>query len=100
MPQITLPDDAKATVPLVFADAIGSHTHPPAGGTVTSDNPAVATAALSADGGLVEITSVADGVANVAYSNGSLSATLQVTVQAPTPTAVDFDTADATFAPR
>ncbi|HVH77171.1 MAG TPA: hypothetical protein VM755_19825 [Stellaceae bacterium] len=93
-------DDDVATVPLVFKDQNGVVHAPPTGGTAASDNSAVATAALSADGGSVVITPVADGSCNVSYSNGALSDSISVTVSPPAPTSVALDAADATFAAK
>jgi hypothetical protein len=97
---LTLPDDQKANVPLIFKDAIGVVHAPPSGGSVVSDNEAVATASVAADDASVDIVSVADGTCNVTYTNGSVSDTIAVTVATPTPTSVALDPDHATFSAR
>lgn len=96
---ITLPDDQSVNVPLVFRDAVGVIHAPPDGGSVSSDNPAVATATVAADDGSIDVLSVADGVATITYTNGAVSDTLTVTVAQPTPTSVEFNAGGATFTP-
>lgn len=97
---ITLPDDQNVNVPLMFRDAVGVVHAPPTGGSVVSDNPAVATASVAADDGSVDVQSVSDGSATITYTNGAVSDTLAVTVATPTPTSVGFNTDGATFTPK
>jgi hypothetical protein len=97
---ITLPDDDTATVPLIFRDGTQAVHAPATGGAVAVDNPAVATAELSPADDSVLITAMGDGDCTVTYTNGGLSDTLTVHVQAPAPTAVEFNAGGATFAPK
>lgn len=97
---ITLPDDQQVKVPLEFHDAIGVVHAPVSGGSVSSSDPAVATATLADDDASVTIVSVADGTATVTYTNGAVSDTLEVTVAVPAPTSVDFTTTGAVFSPK
>ena len=97
---ITLPDDQEVVLPLIFKDAIGAVHAPASGGSVSSDNTAVATVTLAADDQSITVVSVADGTCNVTYTNGSLSDTLAVTVAAPTPTSVSIDTSNPVFEPK
>lgn len=72
MSDISLPNDMIANVPLIFKDAAGTVVKA-VGGSVTSSNPAVATAAVvvSASGDdTIDVTSVADGLAvTISYTN-------------------------------
>lgn len=96
----TTPLSTIATVPLIFTDATGATVPAPTGGSVTVDNSAVVTVTLAVDDTSIAITGLTEGTATIAYTNGSITATLVVTVAvAGVATAVTFDTAHATFAP-
>lgn len=93
-----------ATVPLVFKDADGNVLGIPSGLTVLSSDESVGTVAASADSGSVLITAVAPGTFVLTASVGSVSATLNVTVNTVIPpvgdlATIEFDTANATVAP-
>jgi hypothetical protein len=91
MSTFTLPTDAIATIPVLFTDQIGRPTAITAGGTVSIDNTAVATAVLSSDGSDVIVTPVAVGTANLVYTNGALATLpLGIVVVTPSASAVSF----------
>jgi hypothetical protein len=90
MSAITIPTDGVFNIPLLFKDQVGNTVAPPAGGTVATDNTAVATASLSTDGSTVTVTPVAVGSCNLNYSNGPLTATSPVTVTSPIAASVAF----------
>lgn len=90
MSVLTLPANLTATIPLLFTNQVGLPIAAPAGGSASIDNTAIATAALSADGSSITVTPIADGTANLTYTNGALSATLAISVVIPQPSAVSF----------
>lgn len=90
MSVLTLPTNLTATIPLLFTNQVGLPIAVPAGGGVSIDNAAVATAALSADGSSITVAPVADGTANLTYTNGTLSAALSIGVVTPAASAVSF----------
>jgi hypothetical protein len=90
MSVLTLPTNLTATIPLLFTNQVGLPIAAPAGGSVSVDNTAVATAALTADGSSITATPVADGTANLSYTNGALSATLAINVVTPAASSVSF----------
>jgi len=87
---LTLPTNLTATIPLLFTKEVGLPIAAPAGGGVSVDNATIAAAVLSADGGSIEVTPVADGTANLTYTNGTLSAALAISVVTPAASAVSF----------
>lgn len=105
MADFIIPSNQNVNIPLDFSDIGGPDSPPATGASVTTSNPAIATATVAADDGSVNIVSVGVGVGcSVTYTNSSttpnLTATLVVDVVAPSPTAVAFDTAKATFSPK
>jgi hypothetical protein len=99
MGTILLPRDGVATVPLTFKDSFGKPATVPPGGSVSTSDPSIITAALSADGSAVEITTVADGSATVSYVNGTMTASADVTVSDPVAASVEFGDAVISAAP-
>lgn len=104
MADFSLPNDEIVTIQLDFTDVAGK-VKPPAGGTVTSSDPTIATVTLAADGGSVDITPVADGVGvSITYANPNIpnlpAIVLMVDVVEPTPTSDAFDLSSATFRPK
>jgi hypothetical protein len=97
---VTLPDDQKVNVLMVFKDSAGVVHAPTTGGTVASDNDLVATATVAADDGSVEITAVADGACKITYVNGMLTDTVDLTVSAPAATSMAFSPDGMTFTAR
>lgn len=96
----SMPLSTIATVPLIFTDATGATVPAPTGGSATVDNSAVGTVTLAVDDTSIAITGLTEGTVTVTYTNGTITATLVVTVAtAGVATAVTFDTANATFAP-
>ncbi len=93
-----IPLDAVATIALDFTDQIGRKVSVPAGGSLSVDNPAVATVELSADGGSAVVAPATTGDVTITYTNGALSAVEAITIGAPEAVAVAFDPA-VTFAP-
>ena len=88
---LSLVAGSKATIPLVFSNQSGfSFPAPASGGTVTVDNPAIVTPSLSPDGTMLTILAVADGSANVTYTDGTVTATLPTTVSAAVLSSVGF----------
>jgi hypothetical protein len=64
------------------------------------DNSSVATVTLAIDDTSIAITSIAEGTATITYTNGTITATLVVTIAAAgVATAVTFDTVNATTVP-
>lgn len=95
----SMPDDAVATVPLIFKDQFGRKVPPPGGGTVSSSDASVAVA-LAADGGSVTLTPTGDATATIAYSNAALNDDLALSVTSPVASSVAFDPADASLAAK
>ena len=97
---LNVPSDASAKVPLIFKDdAHLQRPAPAAGGSVSSNNPAIATAAVPPDNASVVVSAVTVGECDISYSNGAMSAQLHVVVVTPVATEVEFDPMAATFAP-
>jgi type IV pilus biogenesis protein CpaD/CtpE len=90
MTTFTIPTDAEYKQPIVWVDQVGRSIAAPAGGTVSIDNSAVASAALSADGSEITVTPASAGTANLVYTNGSVSLPAQVVVVTPTPSSAGF----------
>lgn len=88
---------AVAHIPLVFTDARGGVTSPPAGGACVSSDETIATVVLADSDSFVTVTAVAVGSATMSYTNGALGASLVVSVAAAVPVSVDFDTPAATI---
>ncbi len=105
MANFQLAVDQIVTIPLLFSNAAGPVAAPPTGGSVSTSNATLATAAVNAIDTAVIVTPVALGVGvTITYTNSTttppISCTLALDVVADTvPTAVVFDIAHATTAP-
>jgi hypothetical protein len=97
---LTLANDLIATVPLTFADSVGTLPPPATGGSVSVNEPSIVLAELASNDASVVIVPLMNGEAVVTYSNtnGDVSDTITVTVVDPTPTSVTFGT--ATLSPK
>ena len=99
---VHIPNDAIATIGLIFDDAIGIKIAAPVGGSVMSSDPSVVLVGLSADKTSIAVQAapgVSSGTATVTYTDGTLTAQLEVTVVAPVPVSVSFNTAAVALAP-
>lgn len=97
---INIPNDAIASVPLLVTDQVGNPHAPSLTAVVAVLDPAVATAALSADGAAVLITPlVLNGSSAVTYTDAddNLTATEDFTIITPGATSAAFNEAGVTF---
>lgn len=100
MSSLALPNDVVATIPLIFTDQIGRTVAAIPGLTASSSDATIGTAEISADGALIVTPVAASGDFSVTLADGSLSASLDVSIVAPAATAISVDIAHATFAAK
>lgn len=94
---VTVEAGATATIQLAYVSQFDVASPPAPGATATSDQPGIATVALSADFSTVEIAGIAPGSAVVSLAMNDGTDATPVTVVAPVAKRVRMLTATATF---
>lgn len=101
MPELIVPNDAVATVPFTFTDALDRPAPVPAGLSVDSSDGSVVVAQLSADGTSFTVTPVGNGTATVTPAAPNVAIDpVSVTVSDPAAVKGVADVAGATFSPK